>query len=285
MNPSIVIHGGAWVIAEDEIEAHKREMTRALKIASDILSAGGPAIDAVEKSICSMEDSGVFDAGRGSVLNKEGEVEMDAQIMCGDLKAGAVAALRNYPNPISVARKVMEKTPHMLLAGKGAYLFAEQNGFRQLPMDSFISKKEKTIFATKKDPGFGTVGCVALDKQGNLASGTSTGGTRNKMFGRVGDSPLIGCGGYCDSETGGASATGHGESFMKILACKTACDYLKTEKTAQDAANKTLHLLEKRTNGKGGIILLRKDGDIGIAFNTPQMARGYALGEKISVFL
>jgi L-asparaginase / beta-aspartyl-peptidase len=285
ISPTLIVHGGAWVIDPSEVDAHKREMEKALKTGFQILKSGKDAIDAVEKTIVSMEDSGVFDAGRGSVLNKDGEVEMDAQIMCGDLKAGAIAALRNYPNPISVARAVMEKTSHIMIVGKGAYLFAEKNGFKQLPMDAFISPKEKNIFEKHKDPGFGTVGCVALDMGGNLCSGTSTGGTRNKMFGRVGDSPLIGAGGYCDNEIGGASATGHGESFMKVVACKTACDFMKTEKSAQLAAEKTIKLIQTRVHGKGGIILLRNDGDIGVAYNTPQMARGFVKNDKFEVFV
>ncbi|MFH1258034.1 MAG: isoaspartyl peptidase/L-asparaginase, partial [Candidatus Micrarchaeota archaeon] len=188
-SPVIIVHGGAWVIDPSEIDAHKKEMENALKTGMRMLETGCPSIDAVEAAICLMEDSGVFDAGRGSVLNEKGEVEMDAMIMDGKLNAGAVAALKNYPNPISVARAVMEKTKHLLLVGDGASVFADNNGFKKLPMEAFISKKEKTLFSSKKDPGFGTVGCVALDKQGGITSGTSTGGTRNKMLGRVGDSP------------------------------------------------------------------------------------------------
>ncbi len=283
--PAIVVHGGAWVIDKTEFDLHKKGMEDALKKGWQVLVSGGSSLDAVEETVKLMEDSGIFDAGRGSVLNEKGEAELDALIMRGDLKSGAVAALKNIANPISVARAVMEKTPHMLLVGEGAATFAEKNGFRKLPMSAFISKKEIGFFKGRTDSGFGTVGAVAIDSEGNLCSATSTGGTRGKMAGRVGDSPLIGSGGYCDQQSGGASATGHGESFMKVVACKAACDYLKTEKSGQAAAEQTIRLIEKRTNGKGGIILMRNDGDIGIAFNTPQMARGFAKDGKIEVFV
>ncbi|MBI5225393.1 isoaspartyl peptidase/L-asparaginase [Candidatus Micrarchaeota archaeon] len=283
--PVLVVHGGAWVIPGEEFDAHKKGMQDALEIGMAILKNNGSAVNCVEKTIESMENSGAFDAGIGAVLNEEGEVELDAQIMKSDLSAGAVAAIRNYQNPISIARKVMDTTPHSLLVGEGAGEFAKKSGFPKIDMQRMISKKEFDLFSTKKDEGFGTVGAVALDLNGNMCSGTSTGGTRGKLHGRVGDSPLIGAGGYCDFETGGASATGHGESFMKILACKAGCDYLKTEKSAQLAAEKTISLLERRTSGKGGIIILRRDGDIGIAFNTKNMARGYATGEKIEVMI
>ena len=283
--PVLVVHGGAWVVPSEEFDAHKKGLQDALEIGMAILKNNGSALDAVEKAIASMENSGVFDAGIGAVLNDQGDVELDAQIMKSNLEAGAVAAIRNYKNPISIARKVMETTPHSLLVGDGAGEFAKKSGFSKIDMQRMISKKEFDRFSQKKDEGFGTVGAVALDLFGNMCAGTSTGGTRGKLHGRVGDSPLIGAGGYCDFETGGASATGHGESFMKILACKTACDYLKIEKTAQLAAENTIALLERRTSGKGGIILLRKDGDIGIPFNTKNMARGFATNEKTEAMI
>ncbi|HLC47618.1 MAG TPA: isoaspartyl peptidase/L-asparaginase [Candidatus Norongarragalinales archaeon] len=283
--PALVIHGGAWAIEHTTVDDHKKGLQNALEVGWKILNSGGPALDAIEKTINSMEDSGVFDAGKGCVLNEKGEVEMDAMVMTGDLLAGAVAALQEFPNPISVARRVMEKTQHMLLVGKGAAIFAEKQGFERMHIMDLVSHREFRSWKDNKEMPFGTVGAVALDKQGGLAQGTSTGGTRGKMVGRVGDSPLIGAGGYCDSDTGGASTTGHGESFMKILACKTACDYLRTEKSAQLAAEKTIKLMEIRTSGKVGIILLGKDGDIGIAFNTARMARGFAREGDLQVFV
>lgn len=281
--PSLVIHGGAWAIEHTTVEDHKNALQAALKVGWEILSSGGSALDAVEKTINSMEDSGVFDAGKGCVLNERGEVEMDALVMTGDLKAGAIAALQDFPNPISIARRVMEKTPHVMLVGRGATLFADKEGFERMHIMDLVSHREFRSWKDNKEMHFGTVGAVALDNFGSLAQGTSTGGTRGKMVGRVGDSPIIGAGGYCDNETGGASTTGQGEAFMKVLACKTACDMLKTEPTAQSAAEKTIKLIESRTSGKGGIILLRKDGDIGIAFNTLRMARGFARDGKIVV--
>jgi beta-aspartyl-peptidase (threonine type) len=283
LSPALVIHGGAWAIEHTTVDDHKRALDAALKVGREILEFGGSALDCVEKTINSMEDSGVFDAGKGCVLNEKGEVEMDALIMKGDLSAGAVAALQDFPNPISVARRVMEKTPHVMLVGKGAFEFAHKQGFKNLHIRELVSDREYHSWKNNHEMHFGTVGAVALDSHGNLAQGTSTGGTRGKMAGRVGDSPIIGAGGYCDNETGGSSATGQGEAFMKIMGCKTACDFLKTENSAQKAAEKTISLLEKRTNGKGGIILLSKTGDIGIAFNTARMARGHAKDGKIVV--
>ncbi|MEK6954082.1 MAG: isoaspartyl peptidase/L-asparaginase [Candidatus Micrarchaeota archaeon] len=283
ISPTLAIHGGAWAIAHTTVDDHKKALDAALKTGWEILNSGGSAIDCVEKTINSMEDSGVFDAGKGCVLNEKGEVEMDALVMKGDLSAGAVAALQDFPNPISVARRVMEKTPHVMLVGEGAFEFAKKQGFKSMHIRELVSDREFHSWKNNHEMHFGTVGAVALDAKGNLAQGTSTGGTRGKMTGRVGDSPIIGAGGYCDDETGGASATGQGEAFMKIMGCKTACDFLKTKNSAQKAAEKTISLLEKRTNGKGGIILLSKTGDIGIAFNTARMARGYARDGKIVV--
>lgn len=283
--PSLVVHGGAWIIDDSEKEAHMKGMKDALEHGYLLLKKGGSATDAVEEAINIMEDSGVFDAGKGCVLNERGFVELDAMIMSGDLKAGAVAAIKGYVNPISVARTIMDKTPHIMLVGEGAESFARNQGFKQTDAIEFITEKELKLWRNPPENPFGTVGAVALDKDGKMCAGTSTGGTRKKMYGRVGDSPLIGCGGYCDNESGGASSTGHGESFMRIVACKTACDFLKTEKSAQDAAEKTMDLISKRAKGKGGIILMRKDGDIGVAFNTPQMARGYIKNGRPEVFV
>ncbi len=283
ISPTLVIHGGAWAISDEEIDEIKKGLGSALQVGKGLLEKNYSALDVVEAAIKNMEDSGAFGAGKGSALNEKGEVEMDAAIMDDKLNAGAVGAIRNFQNPILIARKVMEKTPHVLLVGEGAEMFAEKQGFQKIPPEQLISARELKLWKDGKEQKFGTVGAVAIDSAGNLAAGTSTGGTRRKMVGRVGDSPIPGAGAYCDFETGAASATGHGESFIKILACKTACDFLKTEPSAQSAAEKTIAILKKRNLDHGGIILLRKNGDIGIAFNTPRMARAYFENGKSSV--
>lgn len=275
---SLVIHGGAWSIDPAESGILKTHLSEAVRKGWQMLSGNAAAIDVVETVIRQMEDSGAFDAGRGAVLNANGEVELDAMIMKDDLSAGAVAALKSFQNPISIARAVMQKTPHVMLVGEGAAEFAEKAGFKKVPAASLVSEHELLRFKRKQMLEFGTVGVVALDSAGSMAAGTSTGGTSRKMRGRVGDSPLVGAGGYCDSDTGGASATGHGESFIRIAACKSACDLMR-DNGAQRAAELTMQLLERRTSGKGGVILLKRNGEIGVAFNTPGMARARMASE------
>lgn len=270
----LVIHGGAWNIPPQEKKAHEKALGKALAIGRKMLEEGKSALDAVEEAVFCMEESGVFDAGKGAVLNNEKKPQLDAAIMKGDLSLGSVAAVSTVCHPVRLARKVMEETPHCLLVGKGAEAFALQQGFKPCAFEEMVSTREKERYEQGLDKPFGTVGAVALDKEGKVAAATSTGGTFKKMAGRVGDSPLVGCGTYADNETGASSCTGHGESFMKIVAAKSACDLLATEETAQAAAEKVVNRVLERTGGKGGIILLRKDGDFGIAFSTPAMARG-----------
>ena len=300
MIPSLIIHGGAWDIPDEAVDSCKAGCQKALAEGWAILSSGGTALDAIEGSVRVLEDDPVFDAGFGSHLNLDGKVECDAIVMDGrTLRAGAVCTLQKVKNPIRVARKILEHCPHMMLAGEGAERFAVENGIQLCDPLELVSESEREAWtkckldrhAAARHRGHeqGTVGAVAIDKAGNLVAATSTGGTCCKLPGRVGDSPLIGCGCYADSEAGGASCTGYGEAIMKIVMAKAAVDLLPGLGTYEDsaansscepssaelAAREAVHLLGKRTRGTGGLILLDRQGNPGFAFNTPRMAYGY----------
>jgi beta-aspartyl-peptidase (threonine type) len=296
--PALIIHGGAWDIPDDLVEAHKQGISKALKIGWKILKEGGSSVEAVEESLIVLEDDPTFDAGKGSFLNALGEIELDASIMNGTtFRAGAVAAVKNIQNPISLARVVMDKSEHVLLVGMGAMRYAKENGIKPCRMEDLLVGRElhrwlqlqgessystKNVFKPKKERvRFGdTVGAVALDGDGVISSGTSTGGTPNKYPGRVGDSPLIGSGTYADSLIGGVSTTGWGEAMMKVVMAKTVIDLMEfNEGNAQLAAEKGIHILKKKADGFGGVIVLSQNGEVGIAFNTPRMARGYITSE------
>ena len=294
---SLIIHGGAWDIPDDEVEAHRGGCAAALKTGWDILRSGGTAVDAVEQVIRMLEDDETFDAGRGSHLNASGEVELDASIMDGrTLRCGAVAAVRNIRHPISVARKIMGESEHILLVGGGAERFAAENGSSLCDPQELIAERERKRwkavqgrmnFATKdafhnEKTSSDTVGAVAMDKDGNICVGTSTGGTFNKYPGRVGDSPLIGCGIYADNEIGGVSATGWGEAIMKVVMAKTVIDFMDANGgLSQAASEKGIELLKRKAGGFGGVIAMNNAGRLGVAFNTPRMARAY-INEEMS---
>ncbi len=286
--PAFVVHGGAWDIPDDEVEGHVEGCRIAAELGWSILQAGGSALDAVEAAIRSLENDPAFDAGKGAWLNSAGEVELDAIIMDGaTLNSGAVAAVQHVRNPISLARLVMERTSHSLLAGPGAEHFAQAQGMPLCDVTELLVGRElerwRTIQAQKNfsvkvafgGQPHGTVGAVACDRAGHLAAGTSTGGTPNKLQGRVGDSPLIGCGCYADDASAGASATGWGESIMKVVLCKRACDEAAQGKSAQAAAERAIEMLAERAQGLGGVIVIDWAGKIGMAFNTPRMARAW----------
>lgn len=300
MKPALIVHGGAWDIPDEAMDACKSGCQRALAAGWAVLSQGGHALDAIEAAIMVLEDDPVFDAGYGSHLNLDGRVECDAIVMNGGtLHAGAASTLQRVKNPIRVARAILERCPHMMLVGEGAERFAVGQGIELCDPDELISEAEQEAWlkcrndkhAAEHHRGHeqGTVGAVALDKDGKLFAATSTGGTCCKLPGRVGDSPLIGCGCYADSEAGGASCTGYGEAIMKIVMAKTAVDFLRQEGICADspagesceltsakvAAREAVHLLAKRTHGHGGLILLDRHGNPGFAFNTPRMASGY----------
>jgi len=288
VTPALIVHGGAWDMPDAEVPGHLAGCRRAAEIGWAILSRGGSALDAVEAAIRSLEDDPAFDAGVGAWLNEAGEVELDAIIMDGaTLESGAVAAVQHVRNPIVLARLVMERTPHALIAAKGAEKLAAQHGLPLVDESELLTGqelerwraiKERRDFSVETALGSatrGTVGAVARDARGRLAAGTSTGGTPNKMQGRVGDSPLIGCGCYADDLSAGASATGWGESIMKVVLCKTACDGAAAGRAAQAAAENAIGVLADRAQGLGGVIMIDRQGNIGCAFNTPRMARAW----------
>jgi len=288
---ALVLHGGAWDIPDELVDPHKKGLRAALKVGWRVLQKKGSAIDAVEAAILVMERDDTFDAGRGSFINRAGEVELDASIMNGaTFRAGAVAAVQNIPHPITLARAIMEKSEHVLLVGMGASRFAREHKIPTCSQDDLITTRElerwralqadgsystKDAFRKKRHPS-GTVGAVAMDHHGNVAAGTSTGGTPNKYPGRVGDSPLIGCGTYADNGAGAVSTTGWGEAMIKVVMAKTVIDLMDWhEMDPPKAAEEALKILKKKAAGYGGIIVLNPKGDVGIAFTTPRMARAY----------
>jgi beta-aspartyl-peptidase (threonine type) len=287
MKPRLIVHGGAWSIPEAYEQDHINGVYRAISQVYPELKKCMTALDAVESAVKILEQDPTFDSGRGAFLNARGEIELDAMIMDGTtLNFGAVAGVQNILHPITLARHVMERTEHCFLVGKGAQLFTRQMGMPELDPRELLTSRELEFYEKiKNDPSFhthqpfepqpnGTVGAVAMDKFGNLAAATSTGGTPRKLPGRVGDSPIVGAGTYADNQYGAASATGWGESIMKILMSKTACDLLKNHPAAQ-AARLAVEILDQRVKGWGGIILIDKNGQYGIAHNTTKMAFAY----------
>lgn len=295
MRPALIVHGGAWDIPDDAVDACKSGCLRALQAGWEVLSSGGHALDAIQASIVILEDDPVFDAGYGSHLNLDGRVECDAIVMDGaTLRAGSVAGLHRIKNPIRAARAVLEHCPHMMLIGQGAEDFATQHDVPLCDPDALISPAEKEAWlrcrrdshAAEHHRGHeqGTVGAVAIDSEGRLFAATSTGGTCCKLPGRVGDSPLIGCGCYADRDTGGVSSTGYGEAIMRVVMAKTAADFLRpASSTPERAAQAAVQLLASRGKGTGGLILLDRKGNPGFAFNTPRMA--YAFVESDGTFV
>jgi beta-aspartyl-peptidase (threonine type) len=306
---SLIVHGGAWDIPDDEVAEHQAGCRAALEAGWQVLDHGGMALDAVEAAVRVLEDAPIFDAGVGSVLNRDGDVELDAAIMDGPtLRSGAVAAVRRVRNPITLARRVLESQV-ILLVGQGAERFAAAAGLPLCDPAELIVERERArwqellnqenfrsqdAFGAGRDTGGrgavtaplpvpnvslshpgDTVGCVAFDRAGRLAAGTSTGGTANKLPGRVGDSPLIGAGLYADNQTGGCSTTGWGESIMKVLLAKTATDLIGAGHDPMAAARQAIDILARRVGGLGGCILIDSAGQIGFAFNTPRMAYAY----------
>ncbi len=286
-NIALIVHGGAWAIPAELKESCKNGVQRALDRGWRVLESGGSALDACEQAIIELEDEPVFDAGFGSHLNRDGKVQLDAILMGGaTLKSGAVAAVERIRNPIRLAKAILEKSEHMLIAGYGAEQFALEHGIGLCHPKELVTEREAQIWSTLsgKVANFGTVGAVALDNLGNLASGTSTGGTPYKFPCRIGDSPLVGCGCYADNEASAVSTTGHGESMMKIVMAKTANDFVAAGKTAQQAADEAIALLTRRTGGTGGLILLDRHGRPGIAFSTPDMAYAYRTVTASGIF-
>ncbi|CAH1791442.1 unnamed protein product [Owenia fusiformis] len=294
ITPTILVHGGAWGIPDTLAEASVEGVKAAVKVGYEVLVNGGSAVDAVERAVRSLEDNPAFDAGHGSVLNSLKQVEMDAVIMEGDhLNAGAVACVQNIANPVSLARLVMDKTDHVLLVGRGANMFATEMGVPSVPMETLVTpnavkeweemmaynqtirscfKNRNIDEAVPVQTGHDTVGAVALDSKGNVAFATSTGGITAKRPGRVGDSPLIGSGGYCDNRVGAVSTTGHGEAIIKVCLAKHIMQYMEQGYTAQEASDKAIQYMTDRVQSSGGVITLKNNGEIGLSFSTERMA-------------
>jgi beta-aspartyl-peptidase (threonine type) len=298
----LVIHGGAGVIVRpdltSELEAEYRsKLAETVDIGFAVLDSGGSCLDAVVAAIKVMEDSPLFNAGHGAVMNAEGTCELDASIMDGRTQdAGAVAGLQHIRNPIALARDVLERTPHVMLIGGGAEAFAWQLGYDFVPNQYFQTERrrrqlaaareleqraaghrqpspDRVTFATVDDNAHGTVGCAALDRGGNLAAGTSTGGMTNKQYGRVGDSPIIGAGTYAKNATCALSATGHGEFFIRSVFghnVSALMEYrgLPLEQAADEAIRQMAGL-----GGTGGLVAIDRMGNIAMPFNTPGMYR------------
>ena len=281
MTPALIVHGGAGPTPTGAPEPYRAGCRAALLAGWEILRAGGSALDAVQAAIYILEDDPHFNAGRGTVLNADGEVELDASLMDGeDLRAGAVGAVRRIRHPIALARTVLEEGRHVLLVGEGAQRLARRVGMSECPEEELITEARRRQWETVRAAASeGTVGAVASDRDGRLAAGTSTGGTAGKHAGRVGDSALIGCGIYADSRVGGASATGLGEAIIRVVLAKSAIDQLKAGRDPAEAARAAVALLREEGRGHGGIILLDRLGRIGVARNTPWMAHGWMVGE------
>ncbi len=302
MPRALAVHGGAWNVPDGGVEAHSVGVAAALKEGWERLLAGESAVDVVEATVRILEDDPTFNAGYGAHLNRARAVELDASIMEGDLlHAGAVAAVSRVRNPISLARRVLEDSPHVLLVGPGAQAFARSSGIALCRHRDLLAGKELERFlrvrAGEHDlvanefsdvalpTEMSTVGAVACDAQGHVAAATSTGGTQDKAPGRVGDSAIIGAGTYADNRCGAASATGWGEGIIRVTLAKTAVDKLGGKLPPGSAGRRAIGRLE-RVEGRGGLILVDRQGRAAAVFNTPRMARGVATeraGLKVGV--
>jgi beta-aspartyl-peptidase (threonine type) len=274
-NITLVVHGGAGTLRAEITEAARRGVARALAAGWAILEAGGSSTDACEQAIVQLEDDPAFDAGIGAHLNREGKAQLDAILMDGaSLKSGAVGAAERIRNPIRLARRILEDSEHSFLVGAGAEQFATDVGIQLCDPSELVTPFEQQRWAKKSAEGIahGTVGAVALDKAGNFCAGTSTGGTFFKYPGRIGDSPIVGCGCYADNQSAAVSCTGHGESIMKVIMAKAAADLVAAGHDAQAAADAAVQILSRRTTGLGGLIVVDRAGRYGAAFSTPHMS-------------
>ncbi|KAG8225839.1 hypothetical protein J437_LFUL004768 [Ladona fulva] len=301
MQPILLVHGGAGDIPESRVKLKLNAVRNAaLEGYKVLMDPKKTALDAVEAAVKFMEDdescnAGALSTGRGSVLNLDGEVEMDAIIMEGkNLQIGSVAAVKNIRHPISLARLVMEHTKHVMLAGEGANRFAKEMNVPEVSSDWLITDYAKQTWKeciknnkshvtelTESIGGVGTVGAVAVDADGHVAVATSTGGTCGKLPGRVGDTPIPGSGGYCDDKIGAVSTTGHGESIMRHCVSFDILQKMGMGESAQDATRNVLNNMANQTNMTAGAITLSKNGDIGIYFNSRRMAWGYQVGDTL----
>ena len=291
---AIVIHGGAGIILKENISKSKEDsiinkLDEAISKGWELLKKGQSSEMAVIETIKILEDSPLFNAGKGSVFNNEGKVENDASIMKGnDLNAGASSGTSNVKNPITLAANIMNHSEHVFLSGKGAENFAKNRNLEIVNNEYFHTKFRYNQLLNKKDEDkYGTVGCVAIDVNGNIVAGTSTGGMTNKKWGRIGDSPIIGAGTYANNKTCGISSTGSGEYFIRTVAAYQVSSLLENHNyDLKKAMNKVIHEKIGGIGGDGGMIGIDKNSNISMEFNTPGMYRAYVnkYGEK-EIFL
>jgi beta-aspartyl-peptidase (threonine type) len=278
MTPSIIVHGGAGGVEDARRDRVVSGCELAARAGWKVLAEGGAALDAVEASVRVLEEDGEFNAGYGAALNRLGIVEVDASIMDGRLRAGAVAAVPWMRHPVTLARHLLEAGEHVLLAGGGALLYAREHGLPAGdPPDSMISPR-----AQARHQSTGTVGACAVDAKGGLAAATSTGGIAGKRPGRVGDSPLVGAGNFADDEGGAASATGHGESILRVCMTRFAVDLLRAGRGAPDAARAAVAEVKRRTGADVGIILVDRAGAVGHFSGTSRMPWAALVGGALS---
>ncbi len=303
---ALAIHGGAGTIKKENMTAEKEAVIRevlneALTVGETVLKNGGSSLDAIEATIMAMENSPYFNAGKGAVFTNEGKNELDASIMDGRNKnAGAVGGVTIVKNPILAARAVMEKSKHVLLTGEGANQFSKEQGLEIVDPEYFFTQNRWESLQRAKandlgfneyaksihDSKFGTVGAAALDKNGNLAAGTSTGGMTNKKYNRIGDSPIIGAGTYADNNTCAISSTGHGEYFIRYAVAHDISAMMEYKKIDfQTAADKVINGKLKSAGGDGGVIGVDKYGNVAMPFNTPGMYRGFVKPDERSVLI
>ena len=288
---AIVVHGGAGTIlkknmSDEKEKKYKSKLEEALRAGYQVLQNGGTSLDAVEQTIIILEDSPLFNAGKGAVFTHDERNELDASIMEGsNLKAGAVAGVTHIKNPIRAARAVMEKSEHVLLAREGAEQFALLQKLDTVsPTYFFTEKRAKSLKRAKKEEKFGTVGCVALDQNGNIAAGTSTGGMTNKKWCRIGDSPIIGAGTYANNSTCGVSSTGWGEYFIRgVVAHDISAMMEYGGKSLKESANHVIHHKLTELGGTGGIIALDQKGNIVMEFNTDGMYRAFMTEDSSNI--
>jgi beta-aspartyl-peptidase (threonine type) len=291
---AIVIHGGAGGMTKENLtpeldKEYRASLVEAISKGKKILAEGGSALDAVEQTIRTMEDNPLFNAGKGAVFTHEGRNELDAAIMDGsNLAAGAVAGVTDIKNPITAARRVMTNSPHVMLAGAGASQFAKEQGLEIVPPSYFYTEKRfnelQEILKKEKN---GTVGCCALDKNGNLAAGTSTGGMANKRYNRIGDSPIIGAGTYANNNTCAVSGTGHGEYFIRWTVAHDISALMEYKGlTLREASELVVNDKLVKAGGSGGVVCMDKYGNISMPFNSSGMFRGFATSDgKEGIFI
>jgi beta-aspartyl-peptidase (threonine type) len=274
--PALIVHGGAGADPTDAPDELRDGIRAALAAGWRVLAGGGRGLDAVEAAVRVLEDAPRFNAGRGSVLTRAGTVETDASIMDGDqLRCGAVAAVSRIANPVTLARRVLEDGRHVLLAGEGALAFARMVGMPECDPASLVTERRRRELDAATADLKGTVGAVALDRQGTIAAATSTGGVAGKLPGRVGDTPIIGAGTYADSRLGGVSCTGSGEAIIRVVLARRALEVLRDAGDPDYAAHVAVDLLVEEGRGEGGLILLDAKGRVGHAQSTPFMPVGW----------